>query len=456
MKLPHFISRLFESPKRAFAVRKGYAPIPSGEQIVKDTRLLFTPQHFFVGLNPWEKVLLYESLSRSNPIANGSVSTLVRLCNTKPNWKSGNPQVDARSREIWNQVDGYRVNQTGLRQDLIAGFGITEWSLLPQPNEYKLTIPPSREIRVRADESGNVNEFVQLPGWTGQAAGIAGLRTIPRAKCMYSVVNPEHSFDYYGDSLYSSAIDQFADVAAILKAQVRVYQRLGEPRFVVEIPADGLTEEEFTQRITMTQNAMDNLKPGEDLHVPAGVKVSILGADGFGQKFRDECNYQISSILSAVGLPAAMLNLAINAGSTESWIRQIVIVLQTQLRQYQATRAAAWNRDFWPVVAALEGMPVVPVMEFAPPRLLEELQREKAREAKFLNDKREVIAGFRSLEWLAQQCDCPDIDDPEAAQEWLEHQRASGGDDETISNEETNAGSITKGSDSSATNNNNA
>jgi len=188
--------------------------------------------------------------------------------------------------------------------------------------------------------------------------------------------------------------------------------------------------------------------------MPSGVDIRIIGSESFGQRFADETRLVIQNILAAVGIPPALLHVVTQAsGGAESWVRQSVISLQSMLDNIQEATATAWNQSFWKIVQRLEGMPVTPVMSFEKPRLLEQLQEEKGREARFNNDLKEVVFGIRDEEWLSQRCGATQTADPEALQEAIERARENPNDMQEISNEETNSNSQTKSTDERATNN---
>ena len=118
--------------------------------------------------------------------------------------------------------------------------------------------------------------------------------------------------------------------------------RLGRPRFAVTINAEGLTPEQFQERIDKTQSVFANLGDldATDLYMPAGTEVKIIGAESFGQRFSDETKLVISNILAAVGIPPALLHVTIqNSAGAESYARQSIIAMQTMIDEIQRSIA---------------------------------------------------------------------------------------------------------------------
>ncbi len=436
--------------KRWFAQVKGFA-VGSGQQQTTDPRMMYRglQNRFYNALRPEERLPLYTAIYLSNPVARGAVETLVKMTNSKMVPMSGNPDVDRRMVEIWEEINGHDANAMLVRSAHIWGYSAGEqvWNNATLRME-KVVVPQSPEIRFRADPFGQVNGVRQLARVSKPA------EIMPADKFVILRRDPTDTFDLYGSSLYEAAVDQFEAVCQILDAQLKVYMRLGKPRFQVNIPAEGLTTEEFQDRIDKTKTVMSTLSEGTDIYVPAGVDIKIIGAEGFGQKFESETRLLISTILSNVGIPPALLNVNIQSAGTESYARQSIICFQTQLGNMQDACAEAWNKSFWRTVQVLEGMPITPKMTFTRPRLLEELQEQKAREAKRVNDWWEVLKG-RDIEWFIQRLGANEEEfDINILRAEVIRAREQGTEDK-ISNPETNAGASTKITDEQASSNTN-
>lgn len=418
-----FFKRLFRSaPPTPDAFN-----VTGGSQRIVDARLILNQAKFYAGLRAEEKLTLFRSVYYSVPLANGAANTLVKLVNTSPYFDSGDNDVDARCREIWQALNLSEANEMLCRQGLIYGYGVGEivWVERDALTLDRIVIPPSYEIRKVPDARGVIQGYLQLPSPLSNRP--LDRRQIPSVKVIDYTREPSDSFDYYGTSLYEPCLQALEDLCGILKCQVATFFRLGKPRWLVTLPSEGITPEEFRDRLDKAKSVFASLADNTDIFAPVGVEAKILGADGFGVKYAEELRAVLSMILSSFSLPAALLNVVIQPSvGTESFVRQQVISLQSLISQQQDAIAQAWNTSFWRIVQQLEGFPVAPIMYFERPRLLEQLQEEQARELRFANDLREVTAGIRSPAWLAAQCDSEEIDDPDALDEFIEQQRASG------------------------------
>lgn len=444
-----------------FSPQKNAAPfeIATGRQLTADTSrlFLFNRNTQWAQLDRWQRLTLFEAIYRGQEIGTGAVNLLTRFINTPLCPDVDNPEIAKRMQEIWDSIGGPMVNSMLIRQALVFGFSIGEWVASDNLDAMlRVVVPPSLEIRKIPDRQGNIASYVQIPGFDPfHAKTIDGRLVIPSAKVIDLTRDPLHSFHYYGSSLFESALDQFESLCKILDAQIRVYLRLGRPRFQVTVNAEGLTPEQLQDRIDQTKKAFSTLGEldSSDIYMPSGNEIKIIGAESFGQRFADESRMVISQILSAVGLPPALLNVVIQASvGTESYVRQSVIALMSQIDEVQRNLAHAWNRSFWKVVQRIERMPELPKMSFERPRLLEQQIEEQARDAAFKNDLREVVYGIRPIEWLALRCGASSTDDLEALQEQVENQRALSEPQELSSSDSANT---TKATDERATNNTN-
>lgn len=447
-----FLSRLFQPKADAYAVA-------SGRQQTIDTRrlLTFDRRTYWAELNRWQKLTLFDSIYHTQELAQGAVNIITRFANSRMLPLVDNPSVARKMAEIWQEIDGHSVNAMIVRQSLIYGFACGEWVSEDLARMTRVVVPPSIEMRKLPDRLGQITGYIQLPGWTiARPATLDGRQTIPPEKIIDVVRDPANSFDYYGASLFESALDQFESLCQILDAQIRVYMRLGRPRFAVTINAEGLTPEQFQERIDKTQSVFANLGDldATDLYMPAGTEVKIIGAESFGQRFSDETKLVISNILAAVGIPPALLHVTIqNSAGAESYARQSIIAMQTMIDEIQRSIAAAWNKSFWPMVQRIEGMPTTPMMGFEKPRLLEQTIEEQAREARRNNDIEEVVMGIRPMEWLAQRMGVSEIDDLEALKEYVAKLREMADKQSPLKNPSNEASSNTKITDQRATGN---
>lgn len=428
--------------------------LTSGAQRAVDTRLLLNAQRFYAGLSRSDRLDLFESIYRTMPLAVGAVNVIVKMVNSRPRFNSGNPQVDQRCREIWTAYRLHQANDSLVRQSLVYGYSIGEivWGEREALTLDRVVVPPSYQIRVMANEYGQRTGYVQLPD-SQAGRPTDSRRIIPPAKVVPLVRDATDLTDYYGSSLFESAVGQFEALCQILRAQINVMNRLGKPRFQVSIPTEGLTEEQFRDRLNKARAVFSQLADGTDLFAPVGVDVKVIGGETLGIKVADETRLVVSMVLAAVGIPPALLHVVITGSvGTESYARQSILVMQSMLDNIQEATAAAWNTSFWPLVQRLEGLPVLPAMSFEKPRLLEQQIEEQARQLRWDNDVREVVAGIRPAEWLAQRCGADEPDDAAALDDFVERQRSQP-EPQSDKPDAAKSQSTTKGTDATASNN---
>lgn len=452
VKIPKFISRFFSPAQEPFA-------IATGRQLnIDSTRFLILDKNTqWAHLDRWQKLALFESIYRGQEIATGAVNLLTRFINTCMVPETENVAIARRMQQIWQDIDGPQINAMLIRQSLVFGFSVGEWVSDDMQTMSRVVVPPSIEIRKVPDRFGNIETYLQLPGFDPfRGRSIDGRTAIPAIKMIDVVRDPLHSYHYYGSSLFESALDQFESLCKILDAQIRVYMRLGRPRFQVSVNAEGLTPEQLQDRIDQTKSAFVSLGDidASDIYMPAGTEVKIIGAESFGQRFADESRMVLSQICSGIGLPASLLNIVLQqSGNTESFVRQQVIALMSQIEEIQRSIAHAWNRSFWKVVAAMERMPETPIMSFEKSRLLEQSMEEQGRDLCFKNDLREVVYGIRPIEWLASRCGVSEPDDMEALQAQIDNARAMTEPQDLNTPDANKVDSTTKATDTRATNN---
>ncbi len=436
----NFIRNFFQKKADNYAVG-------SGNQQTVDPQLLYNYQGkiFYRSLRPSERLHLYHAIHSSNPIGHGAVEVLTKMVNSTMVPESGDPETDEQMREVWNDINGHEVNAMLIRSSLIYGYAVGEivWNNRTLDLE-RIVVPESHTIRFVSNNFGEIESIRQLIKPTAEP-------TIPASKMIICRNNPTDSFDLYGCSLFSAAVDQFEALCQILDAQLKVYMRLGKPRYQVNIPSEGLMDEEFRDRIAKTKSVFDQLATGTDLYMPEGVEINIIGAESFGQKFEAETRLLISTILSSIGLPPALMHVNIQSAGTESYARQSILCLQTMLSTLQESLAKSWNQSFWPLVQQLYGMKTAPKMCFDKPRLLEQQQKEAARQAYEQNDWNEVLKG-RSLEWYILRRDASlDEYDITVLQQAIEQARIQP-QSESNTNPNTNKKSTTKLTDESLSN----
>jgi hypothetical protein len=445
-----FWKRLFASPPPpqapAFAVASG-AP-----QII-DPLMQWTAERLYAPLRREDRLTLYHTMYYSMPLAHGAVEVLTKLVNTTPVFKSGNAAVDARARQIWAEINGHQVNESLVRQHLIYGYSVGESVYPTMRRVERVTVPESPMMRFKADKSGVITDAVQVAG-TIYAPNIGQQKSkVPASKCIILRRDPVSTFDYYGGSLFESAVDTLIDLSRALHATVSVAMRIGKPRLLVTIPAEGLTPEQFRDRMDKAMQTVAKLNRDEttDIGLPLGCDIKVIGSETF-TPFEKELWSLKEMLCAGFTLPPLLLNILTTSGQgSESVGRQVVIQLQTILSDIQESNAAAWNSSFWPLVAKLEGMPVVPVMEFQFNRLLEQLVEEEGRAAQFAQDALEVAWGIREDEWLAQQCGATGIVDPTAFNQMVDALRESAQPPKQEPNSpETNKNGQTKVTDAQA------
>lgn len=417
-KATNYVSRIFRlnpppTDPSAFA-------IASGQQLVKDPRIILSQSRFYAGLRTEEKLNLFAHIHRSVPLAHGAVETLVKLCATEPYFDSGNPDVDKRAMQIWRSLNLSETNEQLLRQGTIFGFACAEliWDNATLEMQ-RVVVPPSPQMRKIPDATGVIQSYIQL----GTPNALT-YKTIPAAKILDYTRTPHDSFDYYGSSIYAPCLRALEQLQSIIECQVATLFRLGKPRFLVTLRSEGLTEEQFADRIAKAKNVFSQLAESTDVFSVEGTEVKIIGADGFGVRYSEELRAIISMILSSFQLPAALLNVVITPSvGTESFVRQQVISLMSLISQQQDGVAQAWNSTFWPLVSRLEGLPAVPVMAFERPRLLDRQIEAQAEALEFQNALQQCVAGIRSPVWFAAQCSAEEIHDPAALTEFIDKAR---------------------------------
>jgi hypothetical protein len=438
--------------------QKAQAPawgvVDGGQQVI-DPIMQFNAERIFAGLRREDKLALYHSLYYSMPLAHSAVEVLTKLVNTRPAFNSGNAEVDRRAAEVWEEIKGHQVNERLSRQSLMYGYSVGEAVYPTMRRVERVVVPDSPMMRFRPDKYGVIQDVIQIAGTIYNPAVDKQKSRISASKCIIVRRDPVSDFDYYGASLYESAVDTLLDLSRALKATIAVAMRIGRPRLLVTIPPDGLTPEQFRQRLNeaMASVAKINRDETTDLGFPAGVDIKVIGAETF-TPFEKELWSLKEMICAGFNLPPLLLNILTTSGQgSESVGRQIIIQLQTVLSNIQESLSSAWNSSFWPLVAALEGLPVTPRMEFEFNRLLEQLTEERGRAAQFQQDALEVAFGLREDEWLPQQCGATSgIVNHQAFDRMIEAVRASYAPKQDSGNPETNKNSNTKVTDEQATN----
>lgn len=430
-----------------------------GNQQIVDPRLMLTSQVFYAPFRREDRIPLFYSLYYNSPIFQGAVNVICKMCVTEPIFRSGDPDVDALCKDIWRQIGGRQVTDQLMRQGCIYGYAAGEIVTDDEMTTVqRVVVPDSPLIRFVPNKQGVITDVRQLIGtvFSSQANNERG--AIPAGKFIIYRRDPVSAFDYYGSSLAESCLAMFDNLCAILDAEVAVMLRLGKPRWVVRIPSDGVSPEMFHDRLAKMRAIMEQWGNSkyEDVIVPEGVDISILGADGFGQRYTEEVRSIVSCILAGLGIPPSLLHVTIQgSGGAETWVRQSTIALMSIFDAIQEGICEAWNTTFWTTVAAMYNLPVVPRMSLTRPRLLERIQEATGAEKEFNNALREVIFGIRPPEYLAQIVDAPDIDDPEALQDMIVKARETYSLPKETATDETSQSVSTKDTDENKTNDNN-
>lgn len=443
--------------KRALRVFRQADPfaIVSGSQQTIDPALVLSAQRFHVGLRREDKLGLYNSIYYGVGVCRAGVDNLTRMINTPIIPKSGNPDVDRRTLQIWDELNCGEKNEMLIRQGNIFGYSLAEWVSDDMQTMDKLHVPQSWEMRFVADKYANITDVIQLAG-TVYSIGDPR-RRIPASKYIIYQRDKVSDTDYYGSSLYESIVENVEALCQTMRAQLSVMLSIGKPRFVVTIDNMGVTEEEYRKRLDLVTKRLDDLADPESTNLalpPADVKV--IGAERYGARFADELANILSMILSGMSLPAELLNIEIKrSGGAESGVRQKMLALQSMITNQQRSLAAAWNKSFFQIVQRMERMPVAPKIEFSRTRILDELQVEKAREARRVNDLHDLATGLIDEQTYSQRQGVLTPDDLAALTEIKGRLRESYSlDGKGISNSETNAVSNTKETDERASNNN--
>lgn len=436
-----WLQRLFrqEPQQRSFAVAT------AGNQQLRDPRLLLTANNFYVGLKREERLGLYYAVSKTQPLAVGALNVITRFVNSRPVFKSGNPEVDKRAKQIWQDLKLDEVNAQLIRQGNTFGYAIGE-AVFPNGIIERVVVPDSPMIRFKADTWGQIQSAIQLAG--SIIAPSDPRADIPASKLIIWQRDKTSFTDYYGTSVFESVTTQLEQIVRVMDAFVSVVLSAGKPKYLVTVDTTNLSQEQVTDRLERATGALAKLNRDDatDLGLPSGCEVKIIGAEAYGVKFQLEVQQILQNYLAGVGLPPALLSLVTQANAgTESFLRQQILCLQSMLYSQQDAIATAWNSSFWKLVQVLEGMPVPPQVEFEAPRLLEEIQEQAARKARWENDLQECKAKIRPPEWLAQQVGADSIYDLEGLTEFIE---SAENKDTVIS-----ADNRTKATDERATNN---
>lgn len=458
-KAPARAKKTTAAKRRTPAKKKQEEPafaVGAGQQLSVDKfRLTLDAKKFHAGLRRDERLILFAAIMEEVPLAWGSVQILTKMANTRMIPQSGDPRTDSRMVEIWDTVNGFAATNQLLIQSLGFGFSVAEYSwddTTLQMTDVKVS--RSQEIRKAPDRYGNVQAYLQYATWwAARTTDKSGRVEIPAHKVIDCIFQQTDAWNYYGTSLFRSAVKELESLTDILGASISVFNRVGKPRFQVTVDNTGVSPEEYTRRLALVKSVFSSLADGTDFYSPPGTDVKIIGSESFGVPFQQESTLVVSHILSCLGVPPALLHLQGQTGSTESFTRQTVLALQQILTSLQTMVVNAWNRSFWKVVQQLEGMPVTPKMSLAPPRLLEELLEQRARAMRFNNDKREVVMGLRPAAWLSQRVGIVgEPDDPKALQEQIEKAREEG--DQDLDDRSGDADNQTKGTDERASSNN--
>src|SRR4051812_43302943 len=77
------------------------------QQAIDTARLFINQQSFWASLRREERLSLFRTVYYNHPLAYGAVSILVKMSNSRIICDSGNVEVDNRTKQIWNEINGH-------------------------------------------------------------------------------------------------------------------------------------------------------------------------------------------------------------------------------------------------------------------------------------------------------------------------------------------------------------
>jgi len=285
---------------------------------------------------------------------------------------------------------------------------------------------PSLETRFRVNPQGDIVKVIQLPRTRFRTATNtfqSNMIEIPPEKCLIMHRNKTGLTNHYGRSLFQTAVTSIDALSQIFDAQLKIYKRFGEPRYVIEVDntiAD--SEERYREMLEQVADLFEKGGDSRNILGPPGLKASIIGAEGSALRWKDETNLVVSNILAPTGIPSSLLNYNVG-GVTESYSRQQVLVMTAIIRNLQRIKASEYVRKLMPIISAVYGLPEIKRLSFAPPRLLETLQEEDARARQRETDWLDAVDGLISPESFALRQGVSNVADLPTLRERIEQAR---------------------------------
>jgi len=438
------VKRLLEQIKSTF--RKPAAIIP-GQRSFDSSVGFINQQIFYAALKREERLHTYDYIFNNIPIVDGAISILTGLANTPLRADTGDAILDKEVGDILDTIGIEEVNQQVDRMALVYGYAVAEYVLTDDLSAIdKIVVLPSIETRFRVNPQGDITKVVQLPRTrfrTATNSFQSNMIEIPPEKCLIMPRNKMGISSHYGRSLFQTAVTSIDSLSQIFDAQLKIYKHFSEPRYVIEVDntiAD--SEERYREMLEQVADLFEKGGDNRNILGPPGLKASIIGAEGSALRWKDETNLIVSNILAPTGIPSSLLNFNVG-GVTESYSRQQVLVMTAIIRNLQRIKAQAYTRKLMPIVSAVYGLPEIKRLRFEPPRLLEQLQEEQAREQRRATDWLDAVDGLISPESFALRQGVSNVADLKTLQERIEQDRSQPTSGQESSDELAN----TKGTD---------
>lgn len=420
------VRRITEQIRNLF--RKPGSIIP-GQRSFDSSVGFINSQIFYAALKREERLHTYDYLYNNIPIVDGAISILTGLANTPLRADTGDATLDNDVSDILDSIGIDELNPQIDRMLLVFGFAAVEYVLTDDESGLdKLVVLPSIETRFRVNPQGDIVKVIQLPRTRVRTATNtfqSNMIEIPPEKCLILQRNKMGLTSHYGRSLFQTAVTSIDALSQIFDAQLKIYKRFGEPRYVIEVDntiAD--SEERYREMLEQVADLFEKGGDNRNILGPPGLKASIIGAEGSALRWKDETNLVVSNILAPTGIPSSLLNYNVG-GVTESYSRQQVLVMTAIIRNLQRLKAQAYTRKLMPILSAVYGLPEIKRLKFEPPRLLEQLQEEQAREQRRATDWMDAVDGLISPESFALRQGVSNVADLENLRERIEQARTT-------------------------------
>jgi len=387
------------SPPKPFSVVRGS---PRQQQLSRDSTvpLWGDYQRFYAGLRREQKMSTYYYMVHNVPICDAIVQTLVNLSCTPMYVDSGDSRLDSEAQQILDRLGLDQINQQIDRNLLTYGHSASEFVLSDDLRDIeKIVCLESLEVRYAVNQSGDVQTVLQYPrrGLLPQVAGVPGTRSangpadqtlmafgaieIPPEKTLVMVHRPANSFDHYGKSVFQTALPSIEALNEMYKIRLDVYRRFGSPRYVINVPTESFaTQQDYEHALQVVSDEFNAIQNSTDNLALPPCDIRIVGAEGATLKFSQEFNDLLASCITPSNVPAALLGYPSNV-TTESYVRQILLMLSAMIRNLQRLKAAEYERKLAPILSAVYGFPVDSLaFRFEPARLTDQLLEQQTRE----------------------------------------------------------------------------